>query len=134
MPALPTGLSDLERWAVFASAVAAGILALGVMLRKAWRGFTSARDWVREGVRSARALERLVTRELQPNHGSSLHDTVTELGRQLAQTREGVDLNRARLDKVEASLSTLAESQLAIWPAIEAVARAEPPKREDAAP
>ena len=67
------------------------------------------------------ALEDLLQHELNPNSGTSLKDALTRVD---AMTKT----NAARLDALEDHLGTLADSQTHIWPAIEAVARAEPPK------
>lgn len=127
-------LSDVERWAVFLAAIAAGLVAVGAIISRIRRAWTRARTWVREGLRRADALDRLVQHELHPNSGGSLHDTVHRVDHRSAQTAELSAANARRLDRVEASLSTLAESQLAIWPAIEAVARAHPPTTDEDTP
>lgn len=118
---LPTDdLSAVERWAVFLAALAAGLGAVAYLVRTLRRAYCRIRDWVRRGLERADALERLVQHELNPNSGQSLHDTVHRLDEVVAENSE-------RLDAVEGSLSTMAESQRHMWPAIEAVARAEPP-------
>lgn len=110
---LPSGdLSAVERWAVFAAAVAAGMVALGAITRRVVSAFRRCRSWVREGIRRADALDKLVQHELHPNSGGSLHDAVHRLD--------------DRMTAVEGSLSTMAESQTHMWPAIEAVARSRP--------
>lgn len=115
---LPSGdLSALERWAIFLAAIAAGLVALGAIakrIRSAWRRLHA---WVRSAIRRADALDRLVQHELHPNSGGSLHDTVHKTA--------------DRVDKLEESMATLAEAQKLMWPAIEAVARAKPPKHEE---
>lgn len=115
---LPTSdLSALERWAVFVAAIAAGMVALGAIgkrIRSAWRRLAR---WVREFIRRADALDKLVQHELHPNHGGSLHDKVTH--------------NSQRLTKLEESVTLLADSQRLMWPAIQAVAEAKPPKHHD---
>lgn len=110
-------LSALERWAVFTAAVTAGLLALGAIATRVVRGIRRARAWIREGLRRADALDRLVQHELHPNHGGSLHDKVGNLDK--------------RLVAVESSLTTMARSSANMWPAIEAIAQAEPPKERN---
>jgi hypothetical protein len=118
---IPSGdLSSLERWAVFLSAMAAGALAIGVLGRMALRGIRRLTGWVREGLRRFDALDQLVQHELRPNSGGSLYDKLTRLDQARAE-------HSRRLASVESSITTMAESQSAMWPAIEAIARAEPP-------
>lgn len=115
---LPTSdLSAVERWAVFIAALAAGMVALGAIARRCVSAYRRLRGWVREGIRRADALDKLVQHELHPNSGGSLHDIVRK--------------NSERLDRLEGAMSTLAESQTHMWPAIEAVANAKPPKHHE---
>lgn len=113
---LPTSdLSAVERWAVFLAAIAAGVVALGALARRVRSAYRRVKGWVREAVRRADALDKLVQHELQPNSGGSLHDTVHK--------------NSARLTELERHVATMAEAQPAMWHAIEAVANAKPPKQ-----
>lgn len=76
---------------------------------------------VRHLVRLLEALSTLIGRELNPNHGSSMKDDLYAISMSLERAT-------ARIDKLEAVLEVLAESQSHVWPAIEAVANARPPK------
>lgn len=110
---LPTSdLSAVERWAVFLVAVSAGVVALGSIARRIRSAYRRVKGWVREFIRRADALDKLVQHELQPNSGGSLHDTVHK--------------NSARLTELERHVATMAEAQPAMWHAIEAVANATP--------
>lgn len=100
------------------AALAAGCAALAWLLPR-----------IRAAFRTLDAVELIVTRELTHNHGTSIKDDT--YGTALA-----VHINSGRLDVVETNLAnlettlaTLADANNLIWPAIEAVANAQPPER-----
>lgn len=79
---------------------------------------------LRHVARLLEALSKVIGRELNPNHGSSMKDDLYGITMSL-------DKAHSRIDHLEQTLGVLAESQHHIWPAIEAVANARPPWPED---
>lgn len=118
---LPQGASQAERWAVWTAAISGGLAGFLYITAKVRRGIRTLWGFAKDVRRRMNALEDLLNHELNPNSGTSLKDAVTRLDRAVADQSE-------RLDTLEDHLGTLADSQRAIWPAIEAVAKAEPPK------
>jgi hypothetical protein len=70
---------DLDDHALYLTAVVAGLAALGVVVRRAWRAGKAAGVWLREAHRRLVVLERLVTHELNPNSGTSVKDALLRL-------------------------------------------------------
>lgn len=62
-----------------------------------------------------------IEHEVKPNNGSSIKDSVGRIEERLSAGDE-------RFDRLEASITTSAEAQRAMWPAIEAVAKGIPPE------
>lgn len=93
-----------EGWALYLTAVAAGMAAILYILRAMVRGWRWARlGWVR-----ARALGDLLEHELSPNHGGSMKDNLTAIARglgaaqgRLAEIERRLGINSARLDALE---------------------------------
>lgn len=85
---------------------------------------------IRAGFRVLDSLEAIVTRELTHNHGTSMKDDV--YGTAIASRRHGERLDTLEdgVAELDRRLSTLAEANNLIWPAIEAVANAQPPPHE----
>lgn len=119
---LPASLSSAERWAVFTAAISAGLAALLSLVARVRRAVRSALRWWKATRQRFDALERLVNHELNPNSGRSLKDTVVRID---ALSHD----NARRLDRLESHLGVMADAQVTMWPAIEAVAMAEPPER-----
>lgn len=87
MPAL----SDAAIWI---AAIAAGVAALGYLAKK-------TRDAARAGVRMLRAviaIQRLVERELEHNHGSSMKDDIHGMAVAIGQLQRDRDDDREVLD------------------------------------
>lgn len=72
-------------------------------------------------VKAWEAISIVVNRELSHNHGTSIKDDVHGTA---------ISVNQLHADVVElqVTLASLAEANHLIWPAIEAVARAQPPE------
>lgn len=131
---LPAPATHVQEWAIWVAAVSAGLVALAAVARKvraAWRvGVTRWHAW------EARfdALNSLVQHELRPNTGSSLKDAVerveTRQERHLADAARVAGQIEQRLGRLEDVMGTAADAQAAMWPAIEAVAKAQPPDPE----
>jgi hypothetical protein len=83
----------VEGWALYLTAVAAGVGAVIYLLRALVR----VGRWAREGWRRARAVLDLIEHELTPNHGGSMKDNLTAIAR-------GLGSAQARLDAIERRL------------------------------
>lgn len=128
---VPTPALHLQEWALWAAAVVAGLTALGWIGKRARaalrRAFATWRHWESR----LDLLDRLVTHELQPNTGSSMKDALQRVERRQEQHMREAALMalsmESRIREVEHALQATAEAQAAVWPAIQAVAEAEPP-------
>lgn len=100
------------------------LLALLGIIAAVFAGARKLNLWRRAVAARWAAMETLITRELTPDHGSSLKDDVTNTVAALHSTNQ-------RVDQLHTTLHMLAESNQLIWPAIEAVAKATPPEEEE---
>lgn len=102
-----TWVTDVLGYLALIAAGAGGLLWIGQQVRRV--------------VRAADVMSALVSRELSHNSGKSMKDDVHGTAVSIARLDDRVsDLYRV--------LESLAEANHLIWPAIEAVARAQPPK------
>lgn len=120
---LPTTAAGVERAAIWLAAVSGGLAAFLYIVKKLRQGWKALKAGWAITRRRFDALEALIQHELNPNSGGSMYDAIHRLD---DTTRQ----NTARLDHLESHLGTLADAQACIWPAIEAVANAEPPRKE----
>lgn len=115
-----TTVVDVGTWLAAAAAGLAGLAYLTRVVRRMFAGIAILERLMTQGD----AIQRLLRKELQPNHGSSLKDDVNAITQSLHRAHE-------RIDQVEGTLDGFADSQRHLWPAIEAVANARPPKHHD---
>lgn len=115
--------ADVERWAVWVAAISAGVAGVLYLLGRIRSLFRRAWSWWSEARSRFTALEVLISHELQPNSGSTIKDAVT-------RNSEAVEDLVGRVEHLELHLGVLAESQSCLWPALEAIAKSEPPRLE----
>jgi hypothetical protein len=81
---------SVEGWALYLTAIAAGLGAVVYLLR----ALVKAGRWLRRGFLRGREVLDLLEHELTPNHGSSIKDDVTAMAVQLGHAQR-------RLDEIE---------------------------------
>lgn len=119
-------LSSADDYSVWIVAVVGGFGALGWLGRKMWRGVRATRAFI---TKASRGLD-----QLQNNGGSSIKDSVERIRSDVDGMTSVVDLISEAVDtlteRFETHLTTQAEANRAMWPAVEAVAKSIPPSSE----
>lgn len=97
-------LNDL---AVQLAVMAAGVGAAGFLLRGAWRSARRLVHWGRRLAHQLDAMQDLLARELEPDHGSSMKDDVTAIARQLGYAQRRLDVLERRLRRTARTAADL---------------------------
>lgn len=123
------GVTEAASWVVL---VVAGLTAAGVAFKWLRGGFRTVEDGadllasagdIKQLVAMSSAIKRIVERELNHNHGSSIKDDTTG-------TAVSVRLAHARIDEIHDLFSTFAEANHLVLPLIETALRSSPPPEE----
>jgi len=112
-------LGNIDDYAIWLTAVVGGLVALGWLGKRARAKFARMSELL---VRIDVAVT-LAEHELRPNSGSSLYDKIGRISSGVDALWESVDTLSERF---ESQLATQAEASRAMWPAVEAIANAQP--------
>ncbi len=113
-------LANLDDYGVWIAAVVGGLVALGWLAKKTRQGIREIRHFTND----IRKVLRVADHQLTNNGGTSLLDKVDRIERNLDAVTEVVDGLAERFDD---HLTTLAEANRAMWPAVEQIAKSTPP-------
>lgn len=111
--------ANIDDYAIWLTAVVGGLIALGWLVKRVRAKATQVSALL---VRIDVAVT-LAEHELRPNSGSSLYDKIGRISSGVDALWESVDTLSERF---ESQLATQAEASRAMWPAVEAIANAQP--------
>lgn len=127
---MPDAIAHLDNWGIWLGGVVTGLIALGWAVRAIRRGIKRVLSWARK----MDALAELGNAQLSNNHGSSLLDKVERNTRTIDHLEGTVTEMAGTVDTLAQSfdehLNVQAEANRAMWPAVQAVAEAQPPEHE----
>lgn len=112
-------VSEIATWIVLVAGAATGV---GYLFRKARGGFRTV-DQLEQLVGMTEQIKRLVDRELNHNHGSSIKDDTYG-------TAISAHYAHQRIDELHVVLHTFAEANALVLPLIDTAIRATPPPEE----